>query len=118
MVSAAEGRGVTYKTPSVDLRFVLSRPAGKTSPRYMRRLAQWQEKHAPPHAEHDFTGRRVFSMQGSGQLWRGPDGNALPPDAPVANNPVVDDRGHSIIGSESGRPSIAQNSESGLVREV
>jgi len=94
-------------------------PAGKSSPRYMRRLARWQEKHAPPHAEHDFTGRRVFNMEGSEQIWRGPDGHALDPNAPVPNDPVVYGRGgHSIIGTESGRPSIAQNSETGLMRQV
>lgn len=32
-------------------------PAGKSSPRYMRRLAKWQEKHGEGD---DFTGRRAF----------------------------------------------------------
>ena len=32
-------------------------PAGESSPRYMRRLARWQEKHGEGH---DFTGRRAF----------------------------------------------------------
>jgi hypothetical protein len=32
-------------------------PAGKSSPRYMRRLARWQEKHGQGH---DFTGRGAF----------------------------------------------------------
>ena len=32
-------------------------PAGKSSPRYMRRLAKWQEKNGEGH---DFTGRRAF----------------------------------------------------------
>ncbi|WWD18139.1 hypothetical protein CI109_102588 [Kwoniella shandongensis] len=34
-------------------------PAGKSSPRYMRRLAKWQERHGEGH---DFTGRRAFGM--------------------------------------------------------
>lgn len=34
-------------------------PAGKSSPRYMRRLARWQEKHGEGD---DFTGRRAFDM--------------------------------------------------------
>ncbi|OCF32767.1 hypothetical protein I317_03728 [Kwoniella heveanensis CBS 569] len=32
-------------------------PAGKSSPRYMRRLAKWQERHSEGH---DFTGRGAF----------------------------------------------------------
>lgn len=32
-------------------------PAGKSSPRYMRRLAKWQERHGEGH---DFTGRKAF----------------------------------------------------------
>ncbi|WVQ85367.1 hypothetical protein IAT38_007532 [Cryptococcus sp. DSM 104549] len=34
-------------------------PAGKSSPRYMRRLAKWQERHGDGD---DFTGRRAFGM--------------------------------------------------------
>ncbi|KGB77747.1 hypothetical protein I307_03621 [Cryptococcus deuterogattii 99/473] len=34
-------------------------PAGKSSPRYMRSLAQWQERHGEGH---DFTGRRAFGI--------------------------------------------------------
>nr|ODN93252.1 hypothetical protein L203_00523 [Cryptococcus depauperatus CBS 7841] len=34
-------------------------PAGKSSPRYMRRLAKWQEKHGEGH---DFTGRKAFGL--------------------------------------------------------
>ncbi|WVR05624.1 hypothetical protein IAU60_002646 [Kwoniella sp. DSM 27419] len=34
-------------------------PAGKSSPRYMRRLAKWQERHSEGH---DFTGRRAFDI--------------------------------------------------------
>ncbi|KAK8865681.1 hypothetical protein IAR55_000826 [Kwoniella newhampshirensis] len=37
-------------------------PAGKSSPRYMRRLAKWQERHEPSSVEHDFTGRRAFGV--------------------------------------------------------
>ncbi|KAL1407847.1 hypothetical protein Q8F55_007283 [Vanrija albida] len=36
-------------------------PAGKSSPRYMRRLARWQEKHEPGAGEHTFTGRGAFA---------------------------------------------------------
>ncbi|WRT65918.1 uncharacterized protein IL334_002869 [Kwoniella shivajii] len=37
-------------------------PAGKSSPRYMRRLAKWQERHdSVNNLEHDFTGRRAFN---------------------------------------------------------
>lgn len=36
-------------------------PAGKSSPRYMRRLARWQEKHEPANLQHDFTGRKAFA---------------------------------------------------------
>ncbi len=86
-------------------------PAGKSSPRYMRRLAKWQEKHAP-HQEHDFTGRRAFGFEGSEGVWRGEDGHTLPLDAPVRNGGVVYDN------SETGRPSTTQNSEAGLMRQV
>jgi len=86
-------------------------PAGKSSPRYMRRLARWQENHAP-HSEHDFIGRRAFNFDGSEEIWRGQDGHALPPDAPVVNGGVV------YENSEAGRQSTTQNSEAGLMRQV
>ncbi|KAK4685722.1 hypothetical protein P7C73_g4420, partial [Tremellales sp. Uapishka_1] len=41
-------------------------PAGKSSPRYMRRLAKWQEKHGEGH---DFTGRGAFGEYP--ERWRG-----------------------------------------------
>ncbi|ODN84278.1 hypothetical protein L202_00262 [Cryptococcus amylolentus CBS 6039] len=34
-------------------------PAGKSSPRYMRQVAKWQERHGEGH---DFTGRRAFKI--------------------------------------------------------
>lgn len=55
-------------------------PAGKTSSRYLRRLAKWQEKHEPHNLEHDFTGRNAFSQYP--ERWQGTDGQALPPNAP------------------------------------
>ncbi|ORX35398.1 Frag1/DRAM/Sfk1 family-domain-containing protein [Kockovaella imperatae] len=45
-------------------------PAGKSSPRYMRRLAKWQEKHGEGD---DFTGRRAFSEYP--ERWQGAAAN-------------------------------------------
>ena len=53
-------------------------PAGKTSPRYLRRLAKWQEHNEPHNLEHDFTGRQAFSTYP--ERWQGADGRALPAD--------------------------------------
>ncbi|WOO78295.1 Protein sfk1 [Vanrija pseudolonga] len=50
-------------------------PAGKSSPRYMRQLARWQEKHEPGTA-HDFTGRRAFTAHP--ERWEN-DGDAVDP---------------------------------------
>jgi hypothetical protein len=58
-------------------------PAGKTSPRYLRRLAKWQEKNEPHNLEHDFTGRNAFAAAPS--TWQGADGRALPEEAPVVD---------------------------------
>lgn len=81
-------------------------PAGKSSPRYMRRLARWQEKH-DPHSEHDFTGRHAFSEYP--EAWQGPDGRALAPDAPVG------DKVGSGNDFGSNRPSTNSGSEAALV---
>lgn len=44
-------------------------PAGKSSPRYMSRLAAWQERHEPAGLKHDFTGRRAFRDPEALQRW-------------------------------------------------
>lgn len=84
-------------------------PAGKSSPRYMRRLARWQEKH-DPHSEHDFTGRRAFAERP--EAWQGADGHALDPNAPVA--PAMMQNNSQEMASA--RPSTAYGSEAGLVQ--
>lgn len=43
-------------------------------------MARWQEKHEPHNLEHDFTGRNAFATYP--ERWQGPDGRALPDDAP------------------------------------
>ncbi|KAI5449312.1 hypothetical protein NCC49_004814 [Naganishia albida] len=97
-------------------------PAGKSSPRYMRRLARWQEKNDPASLEHDFTGRNAFSE--TPQQWRDSrTGQALPENAPVDGNPYPNAPGfggHRFAGVadglQSGRPSTQYGSETGLVR--
>lgn len=51
-------------------------PAGKSSPRYMRQLARWQEKHEPGVA-HEFTGRRAFAAHP--ERWENDGDAALDP---------------------------------------
>ncbi|KAH8084770.1 Frag1/DRAM/Sfk1 family-domain-containing protein [Filobasidium floriforme] len=62
-------------------------PAGKTSPRYLRRLAKWQEQNEPHNLEHDFTGRNAFAAYP--ERWQGADGQALPENAPVDSGVVA-----------------------------
>lgn len=104
-------------------------PSGKTSPRYLRRLAKWQEKHDPAAVAHDFTGREAFATDPA--AWKDPKtGNALPVDAPIApfggagGNQYPDAPGYPsgyeqrmmADGGRSGRPSTQYGSEAGLVR--
>ncbi|GHJ88178.1 hypothetical protein NliqN6_4580 [Naganishia liquefaciens] len=101
-------------------------PSGKTSPRYLRRLARWQEKNDPAALEHDFSGRNAFAEQP--QAWQDPrTGQALPENAPVHwNNPLPNAPGYPSgfdqrfngDGVASGRPSTQYGSETGLMRQV
>ncbi|WVQ65159.1 uncharacterized protein L199_003332 [Kwoniella botswanensis] len=46
-------------------------PAGKSSPRYMRRLAKWQARHENVnHLENDFTGRGAFDVYPERANWQ------------------------------------------------
>jgi hypothetical protein len=101
-------------------------PAGKSSPRYMRRLARWQEKNDPAALEHDFSGRNAFNENPN--AWQDSrTGQALPVNAPVSanadGNPYPNAPGfggHRFAGVadglQSGRPSTQYGSEAGLVR--
>ncbi|KAJ9101253.1 hypothetical protein QFC21_003472 [Naganishia friedmannii] len=110
-------------------------PSGKTSPRYLRRLARWQEKHDPAALAHDFTGREAFAADPA--AWKDPKtGNALPvnvrdvPAGGEGGNPYPDAPGYPggyeggyeqrvmADGGRSGRPSTQYGSEAGLTRQV
>lgn len=88
-------------------------PAGKSSPRYMRRLARWQEKHDPS-LEHDFTGRRAFAEHP--EAWRGADGNAMDPNATTGAGMAPPMAHANSQEMASARPSTAYGSEAGLVQ--
>lgn len=62
-------------------------PAGKTSPRYLRRLARWQEMNEPSNLQHDFTGRKAFAAQP--EQWQATNGRALPDEAVVDSYPAA-----------------------------
>jgi hypothetical protein len=121
-------------------------PAGKTSPRYLRRLARWQEHNEPHNLEHDFTGRQAFSTYP--ERWQGADGRALPVDhhhahggtghagmvdayppppmssvnnantaLPLSATPHTFEGGYRESYDRSARPSTTYGSEAGLVRQ-
>lgn len=83
-------------------------PAGKSSPRYMRRLARWQEKNGEGH---DFTGRGAFGEYPERWVGNG-NGQAIAATAPVAGVGAGAGAGYGHgYGVQSATPTAAELEE-------